>query len=175
MTLRIETFATRLEALSIPEPNSGCLLWLGGLRGDYPSTSFQGKRREVHRAVLELKLGRPLLPGEQACHKCDVQLCINEDHLFPGTIQDNTRDRDQKGRTSNGAKHSAAMKRSEKFAAVMRTRRGNGNPASKITEATARLIFSATGSQHDIAEKFDVSQSLVSLIKNKRCWLVIHE
>lgn len=60
------SLAAKMEYHSIPEPNNGCLLWLGDLSGDYPCTSVQGKRREVHRAVLELKLGRSLLPGARA-------------------------------------------------------------------------------------------------------------
>lgn len=88
----------RLEFFSIPEPNSGCLLWLGRLRRGYPGINIDGVSHGAHRVVLERKLGRPLLPHEFACHKCDVKPCIAEDHLYAGTHAENMAEMSRKGR-----------------------------------------------------------------------------
>jgi hypothetical protein len=102
---RGSTIARRLEFFSIPEPNSGCLLWLGRVRTNgYPQINVDGASRAAHRVALEQKLGRPLLPGEFACHKCDVKICINEDHLFPGSHADNMADMKAKRRAAHSYK-----------------------------------------------------------------------
>ena len=77
---------------------TGCWEWQGpterfrnqkpGQRG-YPSSSYRNKRVRIHRWMLARKLGRPLEPGEQACHGCDNPPCWNPDHLYPGTNAQN--------------------------------------------------------------------------------------
>lgn len=77
---------------------TGCWEWQGflmhfrnqkpGQKG-YADSSFRGKKVRVHRKMLELKLGELLGPKLQACHSCDNPPCINPDHLYPGTNQQN--------------------------------------------------------------------------------------
>ena len=87
-----------IDANSIPEPNSGCLLWLRGVGGrGYPVWNWEGRRRQVTHLALEAK-GVDLADDDDACHRCDVPLCVNEDHLFPGTRVINMRDASAKGR-----------------------------------------------------------------------------
>jgi hypothetical protein len=63
-------------------------------------------RKPVHiaanRAVLEIKLGRPILPGFLACHHCDNPPCCNPGHLYEGTSGDNNRDAWQRSGRESG-------------------------------------------------------------------------
>lgn len=97
--------AERLERHSIPEPNSGCLLWFGPVDGrGYPKVTIGGKTLRATRVSFENSNG-PLPPGKMACHKCDVPCCIEPTHLFAGTHKENMDDMRAKGRT-NGRKTS---------------------------------------------------------------------
>lgn len=91
----------RILARSVPEPNSGCLLWEGATdqRG-YGVICSDGRTLRVHRVMLESRIGRHLRPWpeEHACHSCDNPSCCNPDHLWPGNALTNAWDSCRKGR-----------------------------------------------------------------------------
>jgi hypothetical protein len=92
------TLAEMLEANSIPEPNSGCLIWLRACtRKGYPVVRRDGRNQYVSHLALEAK-GIEVPKGFMACHRCDNTFCINDGHLFVGSAKDNTQDALKKGR-----------------------------------------------------------------------------
>ena len=73
----------------IPEPNSGCWIWLGGIseRG-YGRVWWRGKHYPAHRASYEASRG-PIAAGMVIDHLCRVPGCVNPDHLDAVTQRTN--------------------------------------------------------------------------------------
>lgn len=78
-----------------------CWLWTGlvGNHG-YGKFSYGGKSQEVLAHRFSFFLANGWWPRPCCCHKCDVRLCVNPEHLFEGTIRDNNKDMDSKGRSN---------------------------------------------------------------------------
>lgn len=85
---------------------SGCWEWLGSKHKGYGKLTVgsraDGSRKSAfaHRVSYEIAFGK-IPDGMEVCHKCDNPSCINPDHLFLGTRQDNVLDRQRKGRNIN--------------------------------------------------------------------------
>lgn len=147
------TTLERLQGLSIPEPNSGCYLWLGRLNEwGYGVFRIDGKTVLAHRASWEEERGE-IPEGMKVCHSCDNPPCINPSHLWLGTDYDNTHDSMRKGR--------------------QRKRRGEQHGNASITEIQALEIISAIASgekDRKISNKIGCSKNIVSMIRYNRIW-----
>jgi hypothetical protein len=81
----------RIEERSIPEPNSGCWLWLGCARPDgYGCLGFHGKLYLAHRLSYSV-FCTEIPAGLQIDHLCRMRCCVNPGHLEPVTIAENLR------------------------------------------------------------------------------------
>ena len=150
----------------------GCWLWTRsvGVHG-YPQSSI-GSRAEgtfhvvaVHRWMLERALGRPLRPGMNACHTCDIKRCVNPAHLWEGTTQENTADRERKGRGAKG-------ERNRGFAHPER-QRGTFRYNAAFTDDQVRDIRrrAAEGErQIDLAAEFGVWKTAIQKIVHRESW-----
>jgi hypothetical protein len=118
------TMEEKFHASYIPEPMSGCWLWEGPVNAHgYGRLSAGGKSWTAHRASYEIHKG-PIHSGLWVLHTCDQPGCVNPDHLYLGTVVENVRDMMQRGRHVrwNG------------------TRRGTGNPKSRLTPEQVQEI-----------------------------------
>lgn len=93
-----ETITERLDKYTIPEPNTGCFLWIGPLNSDgYGALTIEKRVCRAHRLAYEAVNGA-IADGMFICHRCDVRHCVNPAHLFLGTAADNNHDMMRKGR-----------------------------------------------------------------------------
>lgn len=97
--------SVRLDRLSIPEPNSGCWLWMGTVNGAGYGGIGRGGREGgwigAHVAAWECAHGE-VPKGLHVCHHCDNKLCVNPAHLYVATTQKNTADAKARGRFKRG-------------------------------------------------------------------------
>jgi hypothetical protein len=94
---KAEIGADWIALRSIPEPNSGCVLWLGELNSAGYGRISQGNnhvgkrvRYLAHRVSYELAKGQ-VPEGMELDHLCRVRCCINPEHLEPVTRSENNR------------------------------------------------------------------------------------
>jgi hypothetical protein len=98
----------------VNDPNaSGCTLWNARIRKDgYGSFSIKRRPYQAHRVAWSFFCGE--IPDELfVLHKCDVRACVNTEHLFLGTQQDNMDDMQKKGRRISGPALQKCIKRGE--------------------------------------------------------------
>lgn len=132
----------RLQHYSRPHP-SGCRLWTAAKTSNgYGQMHWKGRLERAHRLAWVAAHG-PIPPGRKVCHRCDVKLCIEEDHLFLGTQRDNMRDKMRKGRhvQVNGEHHGRSKLTLAKMAAIRRDRRS----AEVVAEAHDVLLAHVLG------------------------------
>lgn len=128
-----------------------CWLWTGKLhlRG---YGRFRGPSGDMaHRFSYHCYVGE-IPAGMQVCHRCDNPRCVNPDHLFLGTNQDNVTDKVVKGR------HPV----------------GEASTSAKLSEAQvieARSLYvprSREFSTRKLAERFGIShKQMWSIVTNK--------
>lgn len=89
----------RFDAKVIKASN-GCWLWSAYKnKQGYGAFSLDGSSRVImaHRASFVLHVGE-IQDGKCVLHRCDTPSCVNPEHLFLGTREENSLDRDLKGR-----------------------------------------------------------------------------
>ena len=93
------------------------------------------------------------MPTKLVLHRCDVPSCVNPEHLFEGTHQDNTDDAIAKGRFNPKAI-------SDKSRGKRRLR--------KLPDDAVRDIRSARVSDNAFAALYGVSHTTVIDVRNRR-------
>lgn len=148
--LKQPTLRERLLEGYMPIPESGCWIWMERLSSTgYGRVSIGNQKSAfAHRKSYEEFKG-PIPEGMSVCHKCDIPSCINPDHLFLGTHQENMADSARKGRAKQpknpiGAKH----------------------PRAKLTAEQVKEIREYKGTLKYLAEKYGVNPMTIYRARN---------
>lgn len=137
---------------SMPEPMSGCWLWLGSVdrRWGYGRIGTNRAERQAHRlSYLTFKGAIP--PDLIVLHSCDMPCCVNPDHLrLLGTHADNNQD------TIDRNRHVAL--------------RGEQQPSSKLTWEAVAKIRTSSETISELARRFGVSRRAIRFVKDGKTW-----
>lgn len=93
----------RFNEKFIPEPNSGCWIWLASTNQGYGVIKVGGRYKPAHR-VSFLIAGGSIPEGLVLDHKCRNTACVNPAHLEPTTIGENIRRGDNHYRSATNCK-----------------------------------------------------------------------
>lgn len=104
---QIARFWRKVDKTSNP---NGCWLWTGcRIQDGYGRGSIKSRLFLAHRMAYHIQFG-PIPEHLKCLHRCDNPPCVNPEHLWIGTDQDNSIDRELKGRHGNikGERHGRA-------------------------------------------------------------------
>lgn len=122
-----------------------CWFWTGAkLPRGYGNFAARGSRIYAHRHSYEIHIG--LVPeGQFVLHRCDEPSCVNPEHLFLGTHNDNMKD--------------------------MRVKK-RGTPWKKLDEESVREIrhLALTTSLAALAARFSVSAVAIGKVVSRKSW-----
>lgn len=130
---------------------TGCWVWTR-----YKSELGRGNLWYNGKTIASARVSYMVFKGNipenyYVCHACDNPTCVNPDHLWIGTYQDNTNDRENKKRGAKGEKISISKLKEFMICEIKKDR------VSGMT-------------QQAIAEKYNVHQSTISNILRNRTW-----
>lgn len=112
-----DRFMTYVEA----DPNGGCWLWSGAVAGNgYGAFKYNKRNIGAHRFSISHFKGD--IGSQHVLHSCDTPLCVNPDHMRPGTRSENMVDAIRRGRKRYAGKTVQKL------------------PSALITEAIRRVI-----------------------------------
>lgn len=151
-----------------PHMDTPCWLWTASKRNKgygafaYTLDGVMVQDR-AHRYSYQLHIGT-IPPGLFVLHRCDTPACVNPDHLFLGTNQDNVTDMYSKGRGTYPGDGTREIN----------WERGEEHHAAKLTEDRVRELraLHATGgwSYSQLGRRFGIGAPCAYKIAKRLLW-----
>lgn len=163
--------------------DSPCLLWTAGKNRKGYGHFYAGVMTTAHRYAYILAHG-PIEGGLHVLHKCDVKACVNPDHLYLGTNDDNIRDRAERigfdavqRWDAWHASHDGRMAKGDRWqeSHAGKAPKGEAHHLTKITEDDVRAIRVAyiprkNGGLDALAAKYGVDRTTIHNIVVGKTW-----
>jgi hypothetical protein len=152
---------------TMPHMETPCWVWTANKHEDgYGRMNVGGKVLTAHRIAWTLQFGD--IPSRLCVmHRCDNPACCRVDHLMLGTHKENMRDMENKGRQARGDKNGSRLHPESRP-------RGEASRRAKLTAAQVAEIRSAYAAggihQRRLAAQFEVGETLISNIINRKIW-----
>ena len=141
----IDRFWKKVDKTSNP---NGCWEWTGSKDSDgYGRFHFEEGMVFAHRWSAKY-IANMQIDNLFVCHSCDNPSCVNPQHLFTGTIADNTNDKVKKNRQQKGITHGMC----------------------KLTEDSVKDIRDRQLTSKEYAKKYNVSVWTIYDIWSKKSW-----
>ena len=132
------------------DPTSGCWNWFGSKDSSGYGTYIHKDGTRAHRYSWERANGRKTPDGYCVLHRCDNPACVNPDHLFVGTHEENMKDMRTKGRAVGHA--------------------GGSNPSAKLTEEQAIEILEDPRPASALRDHYGVSDGAIHALRAGKTW-----
>jgi len=137
----------KCRLMNYVDKKNDCWIWIGNKDiSGYGITNIGSKKYRAHRAFYEIFKGS-LEDNMLICHSCDTPSCVNPDHLWLGTHQDNMDDMRIKGRQFT---------------------RLSAYQVTKIRDAWITRYYHGLGTE--LCEKYGITCGHLSNIINRRIW-----
>jgi hypothetical protein len=167
-----EEVLERMQDKYIIDEATGCWNWIAACRDSarYGAMKINGSVVDSHRISYAVYNG-DIEDGICVCHKCDNMKCINPNHLFLGTKDDNNKDMFKKGRYARGD-NSGARLHPESVA------RGENAYFSKLSEYEVTNILNdyyfSLKKVKDICIQYKVDRGTIADITQRRTWVHVY-
>ncbi len=109
-----------------------------------------GEITTAHRWSYEIHNG-PIPKGAHVCHSCDVRSCVNPDHLWLGTNEDNNADK--------------VRKRRHKY--------GEQNYFAKLSASDVSAIRKSDKTANELASLYNVWPHTIRNIRRGKTWRLV--
>lgn len=147
---------TRMKKYTPNKPKTDCWNWQSTLNNNgYAMLSIGGRKglyARVSRLTYYFEYG-PFDESLKACHHCDNPQCVNPNHIFLGTMKNNTDDMYKKGRESKPP-----------------TFYGEGSSCAKLTEKEVLEIYNSNLTCVELSKIYNVSAPHIHRILKGKSW-----
>lgn len=135
---------------AVASKTDDCLAWHKPNTNGYSSFSIGGRKWLAHRYVCIMSHGEPPFLDADVAHGCGNPACLNPKHLRWATHSENLADMKIHGTNRQGDQMPMAKLNDTKVAEILRL---------------ARRV-----PQRQLAERYGVTQSVISMIQTRKIW-----